>query len=126
MDDNELIYSAYASINNWDMENEIDKIEHDIILSIKRENNSIIGEANVRFIPKLGSINVYSDHGCPHCHIKIGDKEEIKVRIDNFEILHGTEMNSKQRKAFNNFLDNEGKNLLKKYWNKMNPQNPLP
>ena len=124
-EDNELIYMRYNSIYQWDLNNERDVLEHDIIMSILRANGSIIGEAKVRYLPKCGTINIYPDHGFPHCHISVTDELDIKVRLDNFEILGDNGMSSKQRKAFNKFLEQGGKQMLTDFWNKRNPNNMI-
>ena len=123
--DNDLIFNRYLSISLWNMNDEIDRLEHDIILSILQSNGSLIGEACVDYVPKCGKVEVYSDHGFPHCHILVKDEQDIKVRLDNFEFLGNKEMSSQQTNAFNKFLEQGGKQKLISLWNKMNPNNQI-
>lgn len=127
--DNEMIDEKY---NCWDMYSEKGKLEHDIILKVAKYIDlseyglqSIRGEQNVRYIPKTGMIRIYTDHNPPHCHVCLYGRVDVKIRLDTFEVMNNVELSRNQRKGFANYLDNGGKEELRYYWNKNNPDKPF-
>ncbi len=80
--------------------------------------------AQVEYLPKIGTLNVYKDHNPPHFHLKT-EKYDLVVSIDNCELIKGA-LSSKQKKGLEDwFFNHNGKEKIIFFWNRFNENNLL-
>lgn len=96
----------------------------DILLNYPNEGEYgiiLMRKAQVGFLPKLGSLEVYTDHEPPHFHIKT-KRLNIRFQIEPLLQISGTQLSSKQLKNLEHwYFENNGKDKIIAFWNARNP-----
>ncbi|MDX2082657.1 MAG: DUF4160 domain-containing protein [Rickettsiales bacterium] len=96
--------------------NVMDMIHYGVLLERKTQ---------VGMLPKLGKVEVYSDHNPPHFHI-VGERINLRFDLKLLDQIAGESLNSKQIKDLKKWYFEEGrKEKLLLMWNERNPGNQL-
>ncbi|MFA7275872.1 MAG: DUF4160 domain-containing protein [Pseudobdellovibrionaceae bacterium] len=77
--------------------------------------------AQVGHLPKIGNIEVYTDHNPPHFHI-VTEKINAKIELETLTQISGSGLSMRQMRNLRNwYFSNNGREKVLTLWNERNP-----